>query len=702
MAGSVRSTAPTGQGASKVVASPGRLPGLPRLVWVAAALVVLIAGAVWLGLTWQEVPAGLPDAGRLVVDALPVTRLAMLLSGGLLLGFALSAIALDASGGGSTPRGLVTPLGRADLAVAVVAAAFFAGAATLLALLTLADVLGLSLSQTLAPGIVATYLWDVEASRAALISGALGAAIAVGLSLARTLGAAACWFAVACVAVGLPSLTGHAAGLGSHSLALIAGFVHAIAASVWAGGVVAVATHAVRRSPGLLERIRRFGVVAIIAVVALAVSGLGAAATRLDQPSELVSTTYGRMLLAKGALMLLALALAGSLRRAVRLRGVATETSPGAGRRTMVEVGVLAAAVAVAVLLARSPFPRSPVQLPSAGEEVIGDPYPPPPTVGRVALGWHPDWVWLTGALLALALYLTGYALLRARGDRWPVGRLVAWVLGWGVVVWATSAGVAWYAPVSFSLHMISHMALAMLAPVLLVLGGPVTLALRAIPAAPGGQRGPREWITWALHSPVTRFVTHPAYALLVYTVGLYGLYYTGLYTTLMSSHLGHFAMQVHFLAAGYLFYWVVIGVDPGPRRLPYSARLILLMASLVIHSLFAVPMMMSETEMVADWYALVRPPWLTDPVADSHLAGAIAWGFGELPTLAVAIALAVQWARSDDLEAKRADRRAELDGDAELTAYNARLARLNAADEGSARRDSATHPPDGGGPPRG
>ena len=110
------------------------------------------------------------------------------------------------------------------------------------------------------------------------------------------------------------------------------------------------------------------------------------------------------------------------------------------------------------------------------------------------------------------------------------------------------------------------------------------------IPAATGGARGPREWIIWGLHSPVTRFVTHPLYVLFIYTVGLYGLYYTSLYATLMSSHLGHFAMQVHFLAAGYLFYWVVIGVDAGPRRLGYPARLILLMASLVIHSFFAVP----------------------------------------------------------------------------------------------------------------
>jgi cytochrome c oxidase assembly factor CtaG len=222
-------------------------------------------------------------------------------------------------------------------------------------------------------------------------------------------------------------------------------------------------------------------------------------------------------------------------------------------------------------------------------------------------------------------------------------------------------------------------MALAMLAPVLLVLGGPITLALRVIPAAPDGARGPREWITWALHSPVTRFVTHPAYALMVYTVGLYAMYYTSLYERLMASHLGHFAMQLHFLAAGYLFYWVVIGVDAGPRRLGYPARLIMLMASLVIHSLFAVPMMMTEVPMVPGWYALVQPPWLTDPLQDTQIAGGIAWGFGELPTLVVAIALAVQWARADDREARRRDRRADLDGDAELRAYNDRLARLNA-----------------------
>ncbi len=259
-------------------------------------------------------------------------------------------------------------------------------------------------------------------------------------------------------------------------------------------------------------------------------------------------------------------------------------------------------------------------------------------------------------------------------------------------MIWATSAGVGLYAPVSFALHMISHMALAMFAPVFMVLGGPITLALRVLPAAKGGARGPREWITWGLHTPLTRFLTSPGYVLFIYTIGLYGLYYTSAYTWLMSSHLGHLFMQVHFLAAGYLFYWVVIGVDAGPRRLGYPARLILLMSSLVIHSFFAVPMMMAETPFVPGWYELVTPPWLTDPVLDTRLAGGIAWGFGELPTLVVAISLGFQWARSDEREAKRADRRAELDGDAELRAYNARLARLNSPGPGATA--PAEHPP--------
>ncbi len=652
-------------------AAPGRSGLLPRVLWAMAAVVTMGAAAVAAGIWWAPTNDGLPDAGRVVVDGLPILRLTSLLAGGVMVGFGLSAVALD-------PVALtrLTRSGRADLGVAAVAAFLMAAASLLFAVFTLANVLGVGLGDLTDPGVLSTYLWEVEVSRAFLISAALALAVGVGFVVVRSLGAAAGWLAVGLVAVGIPSLTGHAAGLGGHSLALISGFLHTIAASAWGGGVVALATHAVRRSPLMGERVRRFGVVAIMSVITLALTGLASAATRLDSVGQLVSTPYGRMVLGKIIALVVAVVLGGLVRRAWR------SSASGAGAaRMLAELLVLGSALGLAVVLARSVFPRQSVALPTYGEDLIGYPYPPAPTFSRVALGWHPDWVWLTAALLAVALYATGYLLLRRRGDSWPVGRLVAWVLGWSVVIWATSAGVAWYAPVSFTLHMISHMALAMLAPVFLVLGAPITLALRVIPAASGGARGPREWIIWALHSPATRFLTHPAYVLFIYTVGLYGLYYTRLYSELMSSHLGHFAMQVHFLAAGYLFYWVVIGVDAGPRRLGYPARLILLMASLVLHSFFAVPMMMTEVPMVPDWYAVVMPPWMTNPLQDTRNAGAIAWGFGEIPTLVVAIVLGFQWARSDERDARRMDRRADLDGDAELSAYNARLARMNAVD---------------------
>ena len=663
--------------------SPSAAPGRerssfgPRVLWSGAALVVLAAVAVVAGVAWRPVEDGLPDAGRLVVDGLPVLRLVSLLGGGLLVGFGLSAVAMDPGA-----RTSLTRSGRVDLGVASASALAMAVASLLFALFTLADVLGIGLADLTAPGLVTTYLWDVEVSRAHLISAGLALAAGVGLLFVRSLGVAACWLAVGVVAVGIPSLTGHASGLGSHSLALISGFLHAIAAAAWGGGVVALATHAVRRSPAMRERVRRFGVVAIVSVSTLALTGLASAATRMDSLSQLFTTTYGRMVLFKIVALGVAALLGVMVRRA--WRGSGSGIGPG---RMLAEVVALGSALGLAVVLARSAFPREAIDLPTLGEDLIGYLYPPPPTFANVTFGWHPDWVWLTAALLAMALYLTGYLLLRRRGDAWPVARLIAWVLGWLVVIWSTCSGVAWYAPVSFALHMVSHMTLAMMAPVLLVLGGPITLALRVIPAASNGQRGPREWITWALHSPLTRFVTSPVYVLFIYTVGLYGLYYTDLYASMMSSHLGHFAMQVHFLAAGYLFYWVVIGVDAGPRQLSHPAKLILLMASLVIHSFFAVPMMMTESPMVAGWYELVQAPWLVDAAQDTRIAGAIAWGFGEIPTLIVAIVLGFQWATSDERQARRDDRRADLDGDADLRAYNARLARMNAADLAGGRR---------------
>ena len=260
----------------------------------------------------------------------------------------------------------------------------------------------------------------------------------------------------------------------------------------------------------------------------------------------------------------------------------------------------------------------------------------------------------------------------------------MAWLLGCLVLLAATSSGIGRYMPAMFSMHMVGHMLLSMLAPILLVLGAPVTLALRALPAAGRDEPpGPREWLLAALHSRVSRVLTNPFVATALFVVGFYGLYFSGLFDAVVDSHGAHLAMNLHFLLSGYLFYWVVIGVDPTPRPIPPLAKLGVVFASLPLHAFFGVVLMGMSTVLGADFYRSLKLDWHTDLLGDQKLGGGIAWAAGEVPLVIVLVALFVQWRRSDQRTATRLDRAAERDDDADLAAYNAMLAEM-------ARRDRA------------
>jgi putative copper resistance protein D len=220
---------------------------------------------------------------------------------------------------------------------------------------------------------------------------------------------------------------------------------------------------------------------------------------------------------------------------------------------------------------------------------------------------------------------------------------------------------------------------LNMLAPPLLALGGPVTLALRALPTA-GKERapGPREWLLAAVHSPVARVLTHPVVALVLFVGSFYGLYFSGLFDEALNYHWAHLVMNAHFLLVGYLFYWPVIGVDPAPRRLPPLGRLGMVFASMPFHAFFGVILMSMQTVIGQNFYRSLSLPWVTNLLSDQHLGGGIAWAAGEIPLLVVMLALLAQWARTDERAARRSDRRADTDGDADLNAYNAMLRQLS------------------------
>ena len=156
-----------------------------------------------------------------------------------------------------------------------------------------------------------------------------------------------------------------------------------------------------------------------------------------------------------------------------------------------------------------------------------------------------------------------------------------------------------------------------------------------------------------------------------------YALYFSGLFAAALPVHGAHVFMNLHFLVSGLLFFWPLIGIDPAPRRLPPAARLGVVFASVPFHAFFGVALMSAGTVIGGAFYRALALPWVTDPLRDQQLGGGLAWASGELPLLLVVIVLLVQWSRQDERSARRDDRRADADGDADLVAYNAMLRRL-------------------------
>ncbi len=296
---------------------------------------------------------------------------------------------------------------------------------------------------------------------------------------------------------------------------------------------------------------------------------------------------------------------------------------------------------------------------------ILGYEFPGAPSPLRMLTFWRFDTFLSVGGLLLAAVYLAGAVRLRRRGDRWSVARTVSWLAGCAALVFATGSGVRAYGSAMFSIHMVEHMTLNMFVPVLLVLGAPVTLALRVLPsAAPGAPPGPREWIVRAVHSPLTAFLANPITAFVLFVGSLYAVYFTPLFDTLVLYHWGHELMSLHFLITGYLFYWGIIGVDPGPRRLPYIGRLALLFATMPFHAFFGIAMMTGTTAVGRDYYATMALPWVSSLTDDRQLGGAIAWGAGSVPLVMVVIALVTQWARQDRRTSAPSDRHSGADYD--------------------------------------
>lgn len=511
--------------------------------------------------------------------------------------------------------------------------------------------------------------------------------------------------AISMIALVALALSGHSSGGDDHMGAVNSLGLHLLGVSIWFGGLIVLTylsrqltgkdagtgtlperqrgskTTMARRAPMAVVVLHRYSILALAGFLLVFLSGVINSEIRIYGWSDL-GAKYGSMIVAKAALTLL-LGIAGAAHRLYlipRIESGAVRAFRGIWQVILAELILMGAASGIAVTLSRS-APPVPEQLkPDASPARIITWYemPPEPQTSSWFTTWRWDWMWVAIAVLALFAYLWAFYKVRSRGIAWNPLRLVSWFIGLAFLTFATSGSLTVYSRVLFSAHMVEHMLLTMIIPIFLVLGAPVTLLLRGLQPRSDGTRGVREWILRFTHSTWAKLVTNPIFAAVNFAGSIVLFYFTPIFGLALKYHVGHEFMMVHFLMTGYIFLLVLIGIDPIPRRPQFAIRLILLIATLGYHAFVGIALMSSNALLQASWFGNVGRPWGLSAIADQKLGGSIMWGMGEIPTMLIAVVVGVQWSIADGRLAKRIDRQADRDGDAELEAYNDMFASLN------------------------
>ncbi|HMJ74425.1 MAG TPA: cytochrome c oxidase assembly protein [Iamia sp.] len=268
-------------------------------------------------------------------------------------------------------------------------------------------------------------------------------------------------------------------------------------------------------------------------------------------------------------------------------------------------------------------------------------------------------------AFAVLVVVLAGtYALLvrrrrTAHPDRtWPASRSVAFGAGVIVLVVGTQSGLGRYDTALFSLHMVQHLLLGMVAPLLLALGAPVTLALQGAP------RGTQVGLLRILDHPVVRALAHPIAAWSLFSLSLFALYFTPLLDLSLRNDLVHTAVHLHFVAAGFLFCWSVLGVDVARRRTTAAARLLAVALTIPLHALLGLAIQSgADDPLGAEVYGRVARDWGGSLASDQRTGASVLWGLGEVWGVVLVIIVTAGWMRAETRRQVRED--ARLDAEA-------------------------------------
>lgn len=261
----------------------------------------------------------------------------------------------------------------------------------------------------------------------------------------------------------------------------------------------------------------------------------------------------------------------------------------------------------------------------------------PPPGASLVLT----DWPFEPLAWLLVALAGIGYLAAAHRVAGWPRGRGPAFGAGLASLFVALATPVATYAHALFWVHMVQHLLLVLVAAPLLLLGAPVTLALRSSSAA-GRARLKR-----LVHSGAGQAMAHPLLAWIFFALVMWVSHFSFLYELSLENEFAHVFEHVLYVTAALLYWRPIVGLDPARKRLAYPVRLAYLALTLPVQAFLGLALY-SSGSVLYDHYARIGRNWGPEPLADQRIGAIVMWIGGDLLLVGVIALVLGAWMRHE------------------------------------------------------
>jgi cytochrome c oxidase assembly factor CtaG len=327
----------------------------------------------------------------------------------------------------------------------------------------------------------------------------------------------------------------------------------------------------------------------------------------------------------------------------VELRATMPPMHPIRALRRLLATCGLAGASVVAMARPALAHGAVPPEPPTAGSVLFGWTFEPLPTLAiAIAVGW---WVWAVRAVNR-----------RHPANPVPRRRTVAFLAAMFALALALVSGIERYDTTLFSVHMVQHVLLVLVAAPLLALSGPITLLLRVT-----SRNTRREWLLPILHSRLLRWLAFPVTVWVVFATVMWASHFSGLFDVALESPIVHDLEHGLFLGSAMLFWWPAVAIDPAPWRLAHPARIAYVFLQMTQNTFLAV-VILNAAGVLYPHYATLGLPYGIDPLDDQRLAAGVMWIAGDAIFLLAIMALVAGWMRADARGLARADRQAALD----------------------------------------